>query len=95
LGLPGAIADLLGIKKKGVVRVYRSPAKTSSEQLRKLFEEDFFTETLLVKKDLIDDFIYYADDHGLRDLLEKSNNQLAVIEFLVAQSIIYRTDRLD
>jgi hypothetical protein len=95
LGLPGAIADLLGIKKKGVVRVYRSPAKTSSEQLRKLFQDDFFTKTLLVKKDLIDDFIYYADDHGLRDLLEKSNNQLAVIEFLIAQSIIYRTDRLN
>ena len=64
-------------------------------ELRKLFQDDFFTETLKVKKEFIDDFIYYADDHGLRGLLEKPNNQLAVIEFLIAQSEIYRSDRLD
>ncbi|HSM63792.1 MAG TPA: hypothetical protein VK833_07640, partial [Gillisia sp.] len=64
-------------------------------ELRKLFQDDFFTETLKVKKEFIDDFIYYADDHGLRDLLEKPNNQLAVIEFLIAQSEIYRSDILD
>lgn len=64
-------------------------------ELRKLFQEDFFTQTLKVEKDFIDDFIYYADDHGLRNLLEKPNNQLAVIEFLIAQSKSYNSSRID
>ena len=66
-----------------------------TDELRKLFQEEFFTETLELEKDFIDDFIYYADDHGLRNLLEKPNNQLAVIEFLMAQSKIYNEEKLD
>ncbi len=62
-------------------------------ELRKLYQEEFFTVTLKIEKDYIDDFIYYADDHGLMNLLEKPNNQLAVIEFLIEQSKIYNKSR--
>jgi hypothetical protein len=66
-----------------------------TSELRKLFQDDFFTETLQVEKDYINDFIYYVDDNGLRDILGKSDNQLALIEFLIEQSKIYNALKLD
>jgi len=88
-GLPGAISDLLGIKKKPKVRVYNGPEKTSSEQLRKLFQEDFFVNTLELKKEYIEDFIFYVEDQGLSNLLVNSN-KLVLIEFLMDQSKHYK-----
>ncbi len=89
LALPGAIAALLGIKEKPKVRVYKGPAKTSSEQLRQLFQEDFFIKTLELEKDYIEDFIFYAEDQGLSNLLENSN-KLVLIEFLMEKSKKYK-----
>jgi hypothetical protein len=89
MGLHGAISDLLGIKKKPRVRVYKVAAKTSSEQLRQLFQEDFFINTLELEKDYIEDFIFYAEDQGLSILLENSN-KLVLIEFLMEKSKKYK-----
>ena len=89
IGLPGAISDLLGIKKKTPVRVYNAPEKTSRERLRQLFQEDFFTNTLELEKDYIEDFIFYAEDQGLVNLLQNSN-KLALMEFLIDQSKQYK-----
>jgi hypothetical protein len=89
MGLPGAISDLLGIKKKTPVRVYKGPVRTSSEQLRQLFQEDFFVNTLELEKDYIEDFIFYAEDQGLSILLENSN-KLVLIEFLMEKSKKYK-----
>lgn len=94
-GLVGIAVGLLGIKEKAAIRAYKSPALTSNKQLRKLFQDDFFTETLQVEKDFIDDFIYYADDNGLRDILGKPGNQLALLEFLMEQSKNYNAIKLD
>ena len=91
LGLVDIATGLLGIKKKGTVSVYRGPTKASSEQLRELFQKDFFVNTLGIKNDLIDDFIFYADDHGLSDLLKKSN-KLVLIEFLIEESKKYNME---
>jgi len=66
-----------------------------TSELRNLFQDDFFTETLQVEKDYIDDFIYYVDENVLRDILGKPDNQLALIEFLVEQSKIYNAIKLD
>jgi len=95
LGLAGIAVGLLGIKEKGAIRAYKSPTLTTNEQLRKLFQDDFFTETLQVEKDYIDDFIYYAGDNGLRDMLGKPDNQLALVEFLLEQSKIYNALKSD
>jgi len=89
LGLPGAISDLLGIKKKTPVRVYNAPEKTSRERLRQLFQEDFFTNTLELEKEYVEDFIFYAEDQGLVNLFENSN-KLALMEFLIDQSKQYK-----
>ncbi len=93
LGLADVITDVLGIKKNKDSHVYKSPRINSNEKLRSLFQEDFFTETLKVKKEYINDFIFYADDHGLRNLLEKPNNQLAIIDFLIEHSKGYLASR--
>jgi hypothetical protein len=95
LGLAGIFAGLLGIKEKAAIRAYKSRTLTTNEQLRKLFQDDFFTETLQVEKDYIDDFIYYVDDNGLRNILGKPDNQLALIEFLMEQSKIYNDIKFD
>ncbi len=89
MGLPGAISDLLGIKKKTPVRVYNGPEKTSREQLRHLFQEDFFINTLELEKEYIEDFIFYTEDQGLSILL-KNSNKLVLIEFLMNQSKQYK-----
>lgn len=100
-GLPGG-ASLFGLIDLIFPNLGGTPDKVEPKivitskittELRKLFQEEFFTETLEVEKQFIDDFIYYADDHGLRNLLEKPNNQLAVIEFLIEQSKIYNSIR--
>ena len=62
--------------------------------LRELFDENFFTETLEVQKEYIDDFIYYANDNGLESILNKPKNQLALIEFLMDQSKNYNRRKL-
>ena len=96
LGLAGIAAGLLGVKGKVPIRAYKKgPTLTTNKQLRELFQDDFFTETLQVEKDYINDFIYYVDDNGLRDILGKPNNQLALIEFLMEQSKIYNDIKLD
>ena len=90
--LPLACSEL---KKKARIRTYKKPTSTTVEQLRKLFKDDFFTKTLQVEKDYINDFIYYVDDNGLRDILGKRDNQLALIEFLIEQGKIYNDAKLD
>ncbi len=93
LGLADGIAEILGINKKNVPRVYKRSSKNTNEQLRSLFQDDFFTETLRVKKEYIDDFIFYAEDHGLSSLLTKPYSQLVLIDFLIEQSKDYLSSR--
>ncbi|WP_034922557.1 hypothetical protein [Gillisia sp. CAL575] len=89
LALPGAIMAVLGIEEKPQTRVYNVSTRTSSKQLRQLFEEDFFINTLELKENDIDAFIYYADDHGLSNHF-KNSNKLVLIEFLINQSKHYK-----
>jgi len=50
---------------------------------------------LAIKPDYIDSFIYYANDNGLGAILVKKQNKLALVEFLIDQSKIYNSERLD
>ncbi|TVZ27369.1 hypothetical protein JM83_2406 [Gillisia sp. Hel_I_86] len=91
LALPGAIMAVLGIEEKHQTRIYSGSRRTSSEQLKDLFQQDFFINTLELKESDIDAFIYYADDQGLSNLL-KNSNKLVLIEFLMDQSKNYRRE---
>ncbi len=104
-GLPGG--DFIGIielilspilpdPKLPEIKLNFNKYKNNSEiiaHLRKLFDERFFTETLAIERGFIDDFIYHANDNGLGLILVKSENQLALIEFLIEQSKIYNKSR--
>jgi hypothetical protein len=105
-GLPGA--DVIGIielilspilpdPKPPEIKLNFNKYKNNSDiiaHLREIFDEKFFTETLTIKKDFIDDFIYYANDNGLGVILVKPKNQFALIEFLIEQSEIYNKSKL-
>ncbi|WP_026837789.1 hypothetical protein [Gillisia sp. JM1] len=105
-GLPGA--DVIGIielilspilpdPKPPEIKLNFNKYKKNSDiiaHLREIFDEKFFTETLTIKKDFIDDFIYYANDNGLGVILVKPKNQFALIEFLIEQSEIYNKSKL-
>ncbi|RKS43419.1 hypothetical protein BC962_2975 [Gillisia mitskevichiae] len=105
-GLPGG--DVLGIiglllspilpdPKPPEIKLDFNKYKNNSDviaHLRELFDEKFFTVTLAIKKDFIDDFIYFANDNGLGVILVKSKNQLSLIEFLLEQSKTYNKRKL-
>ncbi len=97
LGIIGLILSPILPDKKEIkinedVNKYRKNSNVIAH-LRELFDEKFFTETLEIKKDFINDFIYYANDNGLGAILIKPKNQLALIEFLIDKSKIYRKDK--
>ena len=100
-GLPGAdVLGLLGLilspilpdPRPAEIKLDLNKYKNNSDiiaHLRSLFDEKFFIETLEIKKDFIDDFIYYANDNGLGAILVQNQNKLALIEFLIDQSKVY------
>ena len=105
-GLPGAdvfgiigliLSPILPDPKPPEIKLNFDKYKNNSDivaHLRELFDEKFFAETLAIKKDFIDDFIYYANDNGLGVILVKPKNQLALIEFLIERSKIYNKSRM-
>lgn len=56
------------------------------EQVLQLYEDDFFNEQLNIPEDDIHEFIYFAEDNGLTAEMLEPENEMALIEFLVAQS---------
>jgi len=76
-------------KKERKFLAFVSLSEASNKELKQLFQEDFFINILKVEKEFIDDFIFYAIDHGLNELIKQSN-KLAVTEFLMKQSRNYR-----
>lgn len=55
-----------------------------------LYEDDFFHEYLQLEKENIREFIYFAEDNGLKKSMLEPSNQMDLIEFLIAQSELYK-----
>lgn len=87
--LLAAAIDLTGIAGKSVETVAPMPRSNPSE-MRKLYGDVFFTETLQIDYDYINDFIFYAYDNGLGALVQENKNDLELIEFFMLQSKNYR-----
>lgn len=58
-------------------------------KMRKVYNDDFFSNVLLLEKDQINDFIFYAEDRGLDETYFKEGKELDLLEFLVYQSKQY------
>lgn len=60
------------------------------EQILQLHEDEFFKEQLNIPQEDIKEFIFFAEDNGLTPEMLKPENEMLLIEFLVAQSRKYK-----
>lgn len=60
------------------------------EAIEELYDDEFFIEHLGIKRENIYEFIYFAEDNGLRKELLKEENELDLIKFLMEQSKLYK-----
>lgn len=68
------------------------PERDIDENVRQLYNDAFFKENLDIKIDRINDFIYYAQDHGLNKNMLRQGNELDLISFLIEQSKAYKQE---
>jgi hypothetical protein len=60
------------------------------DQILLLYEDDFFMEQLKISQDNIREFIFFAEDNGLTSEMLEPDNEMLLVEFLVAQSQKYK-----
>lgn len=63
------------------------------QKLRLMYDDAFFQENLEIEMQNINEFIYFADENGLKEEMLKEGNELKLIEFLVDQSKRYKKKR--
>ncbi len=62
------------------------PNENLDDYLLKLRDDDFYEEQLNIEEENLREFIYYAADNGLSRAMLKPENEMDLIEFLVARS---------
>lgn len=62
------------------------------EELRDLYDDEFFREFLDIERTEITQFIHYAQDHGLSEEMFEEGRELELVEFLVNQSRQYKAE---
>lgn len=65
------------------------------EQILQLHDDEFFREQLNIKQENIREFILFAEDNGLHPSMLRPENEMALIEFLVAQSQKYKQRKVE
>ena len=65
------------------------------EQIRLLYDDDFFEKHLNIKEENIHEFIYFAQDNGLIADMLQEEQEMELIEFLVEQSFRFRARMAD
>lgn len=60
------------------------------DQVLQLYDDEFFKEQLNIPEENIHEFIYFAEDNGLNPSMLEPENEMDLIEFLVAQSQKYK-----
>jgi hypothetical protein len=64
-----------------------------NEQVRLMYNDDFFRENLDIAEENIQDFIYYTNERGLSEAMLQEGNELELIEFLILQSENYKNQQ--
>ncbi|MDT0293219.1 hypothetical protein ACFQ3R_08875 [Mesonia ostreae] len=65
-------------------------AEDMDVSVRKVYNDDFFKRNLDVKKENINEFIFYAQENGLEERMLEKGNELDLIEFLIEKSKAYK-----
>lgn len=85
---------LISKRRKDVRDPYgKSLNRDIDDNIRKIYNDDFFRENLNIEMENINEFIYFADDNGLTEQMLKSGNELDLIDFLIEQSKKYKRQR--
>ena len=74
------------VTKRGVITNIDRDERLD-EKLLELKDDDFYEEQLNIDEDHLKEFIYFAADNGLTKEMLKPENEMQLIEFLVAQSV--------
>lgn len=87
--------ELLIASKKDEIRDPYSerPNADIDTEIRQMYNDEFFQENLNIELEYINDFIYFADESGLKEEMLQKGNELDLIEFLVEQSKQYKKRR--
>jgi hypothetical protein len=60
-------------------------------EVRKMYDNSFFKEHFNIKEEKINEFIFYAFDHGYDDKLLKKGNEMDLIQFLLDKAEEFNT----
>lgn len=78
------------ILNERVVNSYDLDDPELHEEVRQLYEDEFFQEHLDIKRENISEFIYYAEDNGLTEEMLEKENEMDLLRFLIDQSGEYK-----
>ena len=62
-------------------------------EVRKMYDNDFFKEYLNVEESEINQFIYYAETHGLTEQMLSKGNEMQLIQFLIDTSTHFEEEK--
>ncbi|MGM0635150.1 MAG: hypothetical protein ACQESK_03725 [Bacteroidota bacterium] len=63
--------------------------------VRKMYNDDFFKENLDIKRENINEFIYFAQENGLNNEMLQKENELDLIDFLVHKADQFKAQKND
>jgi hypothetical protein len=82
--IAGMIGKLFSKNKESVKR--ESPTIVFKDLVKNNFKSDFYSKTLHLKEEEVELFLEFCDADPKSKLLEKNNNQLALLDFLLQKS---------
>ncbi|TVZ27368.1 hypothetical protein JM83_2405 [Gillisia sp. Hel_I_86] len=81
---------LISNKKNDISNPYTKSYESIDNELRDLYNDEFFKEYFKIELENIPDFILYADRNGLDEEMLRKGNELDLIDFLMEQSKKYK-----
>ena len=66
------------------------PYAQLDDEIKEMYSNDFFKETLDLQANQVNDFIFFAVDNGLNGRMLTEENELDIIQFLVEQRRAYQ-----
>lgn len=69
-------------------------SKAIDDQIKQLYDDEFFVDQLNIRRENINEFILFAEDNGLNPSMLEPKNEMVLIDFLVAQSQKYKQRKL-
>lgn len=79
------------LSSKEIVEEHKLP-RDVDVMVRKIYKDSFFKEQLDIKKENINQFIFYVEDHGLTKQMLDKGNELDLISFLIEKSKEFKAE---